>query len=369
MTNIEGSHFNFGVSFDKTKEMPPAALPTNELERLNAVYETELLDTEAEESFDEVARLAAAVCGVPISLVSLIDERRQWYKAKIGMNVNELPRAETICSHTILQNELFVVPDTLADQRFTDNPHVQSVPGVRFYAGMPLATASGLNIGTLCVADFSPRLLTDEQQQALRTLAKQTMAQIELRKRARDLEAEIVAKLRLQNELILANDRLQEMAVTDPLTRLKNRRAFRESLEREIEESRRYTRPLSLLMLDVDNFKKVNDTYGHLTGDEVLRGIALVLAATVRASDLAARYGGEEFAVLMPSTGTEEAVSLGQRICANVAASEIAHLHPTVSIGVATFMPPMFDSGELVSSADEALYRAKHAGKNCVICA
>lgn len=349
--------------------MIAAPFPPDEKERLQALYETGLLDTEAEENFDELVQLAAAICGVPMTLVTLVDANRQWFKAKLGLGRTETPRELAFCSHAILQSGLFVVPNATEDERFFDNPLVLNEPFVRFYAGMPIATSGGHNLGTLCVIDSRPRTLTSEQEEALRVLGKQVSTQIELHRRTRQLEKEIQEKLRYQQELIAANDRLQELAVTDALTRLRNRRPFRDQLGRAIEESRLHNKPLSLMMIDVDNFKALNDTYGHLAGDAVLIGIAEILSKTVRPSDLAARYGGEEFAVLMPDTNLEEGMILGEHIRQTIAADEITGHHPTVSIGVSALTPTINDDTGMIHAADEALYRAKRSGRNRVLSA
>lgn len=349
--------------------MIAAPLPPDEKERLQALYETGLLDTEAEENFDELVQLAAAICGVPMTLVTLVDANRQWFKAKLGFEGTETPRELAFCAHAILQNGLFVVPNATEDERFFDNPFVLNEPFVRFYAGMPLATSGGHNLGTLCVIDSRPRTLTSEQEEALRVLGRQVATQIELHRRTRQLEKEIQEKLRYQQELLAANDRLQELAVTDALTRLRNRRPFRDQLGREIENSRRHDKPLSLMMIDVDNFKVLNDSYGHLAGDSVLIGIAEILSTTVRPLDLAARYGGEEFSVLMPGTCLEEAVMLGEHIRQTIATQEIAGHHPTVSIGISTLTLAINDDNGLIHAADDALYQAKRSGKNRVVSA
>ncbi|MBW4487918.1 MAG: PAS domain S-box protein [Trichocoleus desertorum ATA4-8-CV12] len=159
-----------------------APLPANEAERLESLLQYAILDTEAEESFDELCRLAAYICQTPIALISLVDNHRQWFKAKVGIEVTEMPRDIAFCSHAILQRDLFVVPDTLADERFATNPLVVSDPHVRFYAGSPLLTSKGHAVGTLCTIDRVPRQLNPEQLKALEDLGHQVMRQLELRR-------------------------------------------------------------------------------------------------------------------------------------------------------------------------------------------
>ncbi len=170
--------------------MISAELPKNELERINILKNLEILDTEFEKEYDDLVKLASSICNTPISLVSLIDNNRQWFKAKVGLEVRETGRDIAFCSHAILQDELFVVPNALEDERFCDNPLVIGEPNIRFYAGMPIKTKTGHKMGTLCIIDRVPRELTEHQKFALETLGNQLVNMLELRmqnKRLRQL--------------------------------------------------------------------------------------------------------------------------------------------------------------------------------------
>jgi signal transduction histidine kinase len=161
-----------------------APLPDNEIDRLAALYSLDILDSQPEQDFDDIVGLASNVCGVPMSLVSLVDADRQWFKARIGTDLTETSRELSFCAHAILGRDLLVVPDTTKDARFRDNPAVECSDGIRFYAGAPLITTDGFALGTLCVVDNEPRRLDVEQLQALRALARQVTSQLELRRYA-----------------------------------------------------------------------------------------------------------------------------------------------------------------------------------------
>ncbi len=154
-------------------------IPTNEADRLAALNKHEILDSVSEQEFDDIAQLASQICAVPIALISLVDENRQWFKSKIGLSETETSRDIAFCAHAINNNSLFEVPNTLEDERFFDSPLVTSGPDIRFYAGMPITTADGLNLGTLCVLDQVPRTLTENQRIAMQSLSRLVMRLIE----------------------------------------------------------------------------------------------------------------------------------------------------------------------------------------------
>ena len=168
--------------------MPVASPHPHQNQRLAALYDYEILDTDREREFDEIVQLAAATCGTAISVINFIDAERQWFKAETGLGVRETPLATSLCSHVILEDEFVEIQDTLLDQRMSDNPLCCSDPGLRFYAGALLKTADGLPLGTLCVLDYEPRELTPLQRDTIRVLASQVMAQLELRKTLRHAE-------------------------------------------------------------------------------------------------------------------------------------------------------------------------------------
>jgi hypothetical protein len=180
---------------------PMASTKTNETRRLKVLWQYDVLDTVPEEVFDDLTELAARICEAPIALISLIDEDRQWFKAKVGVTLNETSRDISFCSHAIKQHDLFIIPDATQDERFANNPLVTSDPKIRFYAGAPLITPDGYALGSLCVIDKVPRELRLEQKQALRVLARHVMTQLELRRHAKELNAAHEAKDSTHDEL------------------------------------------------------------------------------------------------------------------------------------------------------------------------
>ena len=161
--------------------MKVAKLPKDELKRLEALKFYKILDTLPEKSFDDLTFLASEICGTPVALVSLVDESRQWFKSAQGIDATETPRDVAFCAHAILKDEIFEVPDSHKDERFADNPLATGDTNVRFYAGAPLKTPSGHNIGTLCVIDNKPRELSESQRQSLAALSRQVVSLLELR--------------------------------------------------------------------------------------------------------------------------------------------------------------------------------------------
>lgn len=199
--------------------MQVVPIPENEAERLQELYSFELLDTAYDEEFDDLVKLASQICNKPITTLTLMDSAKQWIKAKVGIDVSETDRETAFCAHTILQNDVLEVPDTTQDVRFENNPMVTGEPNLRFYAGVPLQTRNGYNIGSLCVIDTKPGQLTNEQNFALKVLAKQAMKIMEFRLTNKQLQHSLVVQNRIIS--IVAHDVRNPMASLKSILELK----------------------------------------------------------------------------------------------------------------------------------------------------
>jgi diguanylate cyclase (GGDEF)-like protein len=318
-------------------------MPANEPDRLRVVRSYEILDTEPELEFDALTRLAAHTFQAPIAVVAMMDADRLWFKSKLGLDIPQLDRKVAFCAHAIVRpREPLVIPDLLADARFVDNPLVAQAPHLRFYAGAPIVDASGHALGTIAVIDAQPRPFSQSQREALIDLSALVVTALQARRRAMDL---------------------QTLAMTDHLTGIGNRARFDKALISELKYSMRTGDVFSLLTMDLDGFKGVNDTHGHQAGDEVLTEVARRLTALVREGDVLARLGGDEFGIVVRNGSRVTTASLAKRIASSVGEpvtlSGGESVTIGVSVGIAEYSDDVAMPATLLARADQELYRAK----------
>ena len=324
-------------------------VPPNESGRLAALHALAILDTPPEPIYDDVVALASAICRTPIAIINFVDGDRQWGKALVGLDSSEAPREASFCARTIVCDDgTMVIPDTLQDPSFATNPMVVGPPQLRFYAGAAIVTTDGYALGSVCVADRGPRRLDDRAIEALRLLARQTAAHLELRERSMQLTA--------------AYQELHDMAIRDSLTGLANRALLLDRLTHALVSLRRNDGHLGVLFCDLDRFKAVNDTLGHQAGDDLLRAVAERLSTAARGIDTVARCGGDEFVVVCPGMSHPEDLEVVAGRLAEAVAQPLTlagtTMHPRLSVGGCLATPFDTAAGAL-SRADAAMYAVK----------
>ncbi len=311
----------------------------DEAARLATLRSLGILDTLPEERFDRLTRMAKRLFGVPIALVSLVDEQRQWFKSAQGLDASETPRDISFCGHAILGDEILVVPDASKDQRFADNPLVSDSPGIRFYAGCPLQAADGSKLGTLCIIDQQPGSMASDDLELLQDLASM-------------VERELAAV---------------HMATVDELTRISNRRGFVMLGQHCLYLCVRQSLPASLIFMDLNNFKRINDDFGHAEGDSAIVAFAEQIKNAARVSDVFARWGGDEFVILLANASEALAVDTMARFEQSLEsynAKANRGYDITFSYGVVEFRPDKHLTVEaLLAEGDALMYDHKKKGR------
>jgi len=331
--------------------------PADDDARLAALQRTQLLDTPPDDDFDFLANLAAQLCDAPFAFITLVDRDRVWVKAAVGFEAGPSARDDSLCAWSILEDGGLSIPDLSADPRTAALPTTVGGPRFRMYHGANLVTSDGYRLGTLCVLDKRPRTLDPKQRRQVARLARQVMALVELHAQRR--------------ELAQARATLDALSSVDELTGLAHRRALLERLAQETERARRFGTPLSVVLIDLDHFKLVNEIHGNAVGDHVLRNVGTQLRAHLRSLDLAGRHAGEQLCLVLPGTppggASEVAQQLREKIAGTVHRCDGQVLSVTASFGVAGLEAGFTGTVEgLLKAAECALQRAKEHGRNRV---
>lgn len=296
---------------------PP--IPVDELLRLETLRKLKVLDTNPEERFDRVTRLAKRLFGTPIALVSLVDAERQWFKSHQGLEATETPRDISFCGHAILEDEILVVGDAHDDERFHDNPLVTSNPSIRFYAGYPLTAPNGSKVGTLCVIDDKPRDLRPDDLQLLRELGEM-----------------------IEDELVIA-----EMVRNDPVTGLSNRAGFCAIAQHLLAMCRRTKASASIALLHLANQHVIEASMGGTDSDRAAVELAQLSLASFRNSDIVARLSGDTFVVLLAGSGLPDIDKALRRLEERVAQRNAANVDYELEIDSYTLEYRPDDHGEV----------------------
>jgi diguanylate cyclase (GGDEF)-like protein len=324
------------------------------------IHSQDLFYTPLEERFERITRIARRALQMPVAAITLLNEEKQWFKSAAGWAISEVSREQSPCRITADENRLIAIADLANDPRTQGLSLVTSAPRFRAYAGYPLVNEHGAICGTFCVFDLKPHEFTAADRQTLTDLALMTQREL-LSDRLSDAHAQLTAKL----------GAARREALMDPLTHLWNRRGASVLLKSSLEKSDENGTPLTLALLDLDHFKRINDKYGHQSGDEVLRKIASRLLSAVRGEDCVCRFGGDEFLVLMIDTDAKVAARITERIRQAITETAVptrdGAMPISMSIGYTVRQPRDRTSVEaLLERADQALLQSKAAGRNRV---
>lgn len=319
---------------------PDYPIPADEALRQRDLERIGVLNHPGDEHFERLVRLTSTVLETPIALISLVDGDRQWFLAHHGLDTTETPREMAFCAHTIASDEPLVVPDARQDPRFCTNPLVIHDPNVCFYAGAPLQSRNGHNLGTLCVIDRHPRHFSGNQVRLLEDLAQLVSRELELR----------------------------HQAIVHPITSFVYRISFLEQMEPELSRARLSHQPLALLALQLDHFSQVRHRWGQATSDQALRDVAAFLNSQLCPQDLIGQIGDEDFAVLMVNANLDSALERANAIRCGI--SELPGAFRTsgyrleISGGLTLLAPEDQHAEDLLLRSEQALFLAQGNGHN-----
>jgi diguanylate cyclase (GGDEF)-like protein len=329
--------------------------------KLAQLPESSFFCTPIEERFERITRLARRVLKVPVAAITFLNEDKQWFKSVAGWAVTELPNNQSFCPITLAAGQITIFEDTRQEPSLSQHPLVNTGPQFRFYAGHPIMDENEQLCGTFCVFDQQPRQFSAADEASLIDLAEIAQREI-FSERLKSVHSSLMAKLGIA----------RRESMMDPLTRLWNRRGAGVMIKAALEAASEHQSSVGIAVFDLDNFKQINDTYGHQVGDEVLRKTALRLIQSVRTDDSVCRIGGDEFLLIMKDSDSAVARAATQRMRQVVAEDPIktrqGPITITTSVGFTVKTGAEDESiDELIERADRALMKSKAEGRNQVV--
>lgn len=335
----------------------PFSIPPNEHERLVSVRSLLPSHIATTPELNILTGLVQDVFEAASCAVTIIDEDWQRIASSSGVEAISCPREQSACTHVVHSGRPFIVEDMSGHAYFFDKAYVTGEPHFRFYAGFPLEIDKGMTLGALCILDTKPRSLNEHECAEMQRFAQLASALLKLQRK----------NVYLQND----TDMLRKSALSDPLTRLYNRRALREHAAPVLRRLFAQQQSAGIMLLDMDNFKAVNDTYGHPAGDKLLKQAAERIRSVIRPGDIPVRIGGDEFCIILPSVQNDQQLeTIANRLVeAFRAPFLINETEVTSAISVGTLLAPQdgCTGEELAHHADKALYAAKMRGRNCAV--
>jgi diguanylate cyclase (GGDEF)-like protein len=335
-----------------------APRPDDESERLKSLHHLRVLDTSREERFDRITRLASRLFDVPVSTIGFIDTERLWFKSSYGLALREVSRDGAICAHTILQDDMLVIPDTKADPRWHDHPHVTGDPHLRFYMGHPIHAMDGRRVGSFCVVDYRPHLVNATDIHAFRDLAGWVQTELLLpRSRASQLE------------VVFERERLDSHPRVDSITRFWRASAIREILERELARAKHERQPVGVMLVGIDGVERAPEKTGRIRGDLVLAEVSHAVRMAVRPYDSLGRWSDSEFLVVLPGADLARAAVAAERIRQARSLSRVetsaGPVKATITIAVGSSSDDeAATADDLLDAVTQALKLAREGGGN-----